>query len=75
MRWSEDGFNRLLYVRVSWVNQRFNAALTQLFHFLILRPPGSGCAPRPLARQQFPLYLKNIYNQIVTSLVTVQKNA
>ena len=26
MRWSEDGFNRLLYVRVSWVNQRFNAA-------------------------------------------------
>ena len=25
MRWSEDGFNRLLYVRGAWVNQRFDA--------------------------------------------------
>jgi len=24
MRWSEDGFNRLLYVRAAWVNQRFD---------------------------------------------------
>lgn len=24
MRWSDDGFNMLLYVRVAWVNQRFD---------------------------------------------------
>lgn len=25
MRWSEDGFNHLLYLRLAWVNQRFDA--------------------------------------------------
>jgi hypothetical protein len=25
MRWSEDGFNHLLYLRLDWVNQRFDS--------------------------------------------------
>ena len=25
MRWSEDGFNHLLHLRLAWVNQRFDA--------------------------------------------------
>ena len=25
MRWSEDGFNHLLHLRLAWVNDRFDA--------------------------------------------------
>ncbi|MEL7330586.1 MAG: ISKra4 family transposase, partial [Cyanobacteria bacterium J06559_1] len=29
MRWSEPGLNRLLHLRVAWVNQRFDALFSQ----------------------------------------------
>ncbi|MBD2096382.1 hypothetical protein H6F90_14670 [Trichocoleus sp. FACHB-591] len=29
MRWSEDGFNYLLHLRLAWVNQRFDSLFSQ----------------------------------------------
>ena len=30
MRWSEDGFNHLLHLRLAWVNQRFDNLFPEL---------------------------------------------
>jgi hypothetical protein len=30
MRWSEDGFNHLLLLRLAWVNQRFESLFPQV---------------------------------------------
>ena len=32
MRWSEDGFNHLLFLRLAWVNQRFEALFPHVPH-------------------------------------------
>jgi hypothetical protein len=29
MRWSEDGFNHLLHLRLAWVNHRFDALFSE----------------------------------------------
>ncbi len=40
-------------------------ALTQLFHFLILRPPGSGCAPIRLSENDlYELKRKGLENGV-----------
>lgn len=39
MRWSEDGFNHLLHLRLAWVNQRFDALFSDESLVLSLYSP------------------------------------
>jgi hypothetical protein len=39
MRWSEDGFNHLLHLRLAWVNRRFDALFSEESLELILYSP------------------------------------
>lgn len=39
MRWSEDGFNHLLHLRLAWVNQRFDSLFSDELLVLTLYSP------------------------------------
>jgi hypothetical protein len=39
MRWSEDGFNHLLHLRLAWVNQRFDSLFSDESLVLTLYSP------------------------------------
>ena len=46
MRWSEDGFNHLLHLRLAWVNQRFDNLFSDESLVLTLYSPNRACAPQ-----------------------------
>jgi len=44
MRWSEDGFNHLLHLRLAWVNRRFDTLFSDEPLVPALYPPTVRCA-------------------------------
>lgn len=44
MRWSEDGFNHLLHLRLAWANQRFDSLFSNESLVLTLYSPTARCA-------------------------------
>lgn len=60
MRWSEDGFNHLLHLRLAWVNYRFDALFSDESLVLTLYSPNRACAPESTS---FPIYHLSLFLQ------------